>query len=328
MKVESCPRCFSSAIKRNGRKKGIQQYKCLKCFRYFNCKTLTIFAHLQKLYKWNDFLEDFLSLNISTLRNLKGKLQLSEQTIFNWRHKLLSAIIVRSQNKFFGESLEFDETFFKISRKGRQNLGIKNKNAYRRWRKSLKEDSRHSVKLFFLYGRGSKKLDTYLSHMGGTNLQHLRNYFYKERFKKVIMISDSHPSYLRFFKKNKIPHEVCLSKDHIDHKNRKVHPKTVNAFTRGFKTFVNQHLRGVSTKYLSCYSKWFEFVYTTKQMMINCKTLRFDATKEIVLHVVKDNLGLDIYRQSETSFQYFLKGNHNKDFGNCKNHYYQQKKAA
>ena len=193
--IESCPRCCCTSFKKNGKDKEVQRFICLGCRRSFNYKTNTIFAHLQKLYKWNDFVEDFLSLNISPLRTLKAKLHLSEQTIFNWRHKILSSIAAGSDTKFTNESVEFDEALFKISRKGRQHLNIKNQKTYRAWRKGLRGDSKYNVKVFFSFGRGSRKLDVYESHMGRTSKQHLMNYFYLEHVKEVIIISDAHPYY-------------------------------------------------------------------------------------------------------------------------------------
>ena len=323
--IDSCPRCFSFHFKKDGKRKGIQRYKCLDCKRYFNYKTNTILAHLQKLDKWNDFMEDFLSLEFSSLMSLKEKLHLSEQTVFNWRHKLLSSIVANSNKKFFNEHLEFDEAFFKISRKGRRGMRIKNKRSYRLWRKGLRGDSKYMVKVFFIFGRSSAMLETYESHMGRTSIENLRNYFYDAHFKKVEVISDAHPSYVSFFKRCQIPHLTFISKDHVNPNLPKVHNQTINAFMRGFKVFVNHHLRGVSSKYLNCYAKWFEFIHSLKQKLQKTRILSFDGSHHIKNHVVKDRIGLEIYRQSEVSFQYFLKSNHRANFGTCKNHFYSQR---
>ena len=38
----------------------------------------------------------------------------------------------------------------------------------------------------------------------------------------------------------------------------------VNSFIRGFKYFVNEHMRGVSTKYLGFYIMWYQFINQSK----------------------------------------------------------------
>ena len=138
--VKTCPTCHSSRIVKNGTRKGVQKYICRDCNKNFNYKTNTVLSRVQKLEKWNVFVEDFISLNIISLKAMSHKLQVSEQTVFNWRHKLLSALALREAS-FEDEAIEFDETWLRLSRKGRQNLGIDDKSIYRKWRKKQTGDS-------------------------------------------------------------------------------------------------------------------------------------------------------------------------------------------
>src|SRR5271169_894319 len=82
--VKNCPSCFSDYIVKNGTRKGVQKYVCRKCGKNFNYKTNTVLSKIHKLNKWNEFVEDYISLNITSLKALKSKLNLSEQTVFNW----------------------------------------------------------------------------------------------------------------------------------------------------------------------------------------------------------------------------------------------------
>lgn len=323
----NCPTCKSTKIVKNGLRKEVQKYVCRDCGKNFNYRTGTVLSKIHKLNEWNGFIEDFLSLNISSIKDLKKKLSLSEQTVFNWRHKLLSAI---SQQKtvFHNEIIEFDETWLRISRKGRLNLEIDDKKAYKYWRKRLVGESPYNAKVFFVYGRNSQHIDVHLSHMGRTNREHLGNYFVGNKFKNIVVYSDAHRTYKSFFKKAMIQQEIFIGKHHINFDNREVHNQTVNAFTRGFKDFVNGHLRGVSTKYLEKYARWYQFYHEIKREMNIRNELGIDAREFICEDIIEDDIGLEVFRQSEISFQMFLRNNKRSDWGECKNHFYSNKIAA
>jgi len=164
-KVKACKYCSSDKIVKNGTRNGHHKYICRACKRNFTYRTNSILSGIQKINKWNLFVEDFMRLNITPVRELKYKIGVSEQTIFNWRHKLLSAL-VNKKTTFSNEVIEFDDAFFMISRKGRQNMGIDNMYSYRHWRKGQVGESKYNTKVFVTYGRSSKKLEMYLSNMG------------------------------------------------------------------------------------------------------------------------------------------------------------------
>lgn len=145
--VERYPYCQSTNFIKNGKRKGVQRYKCKNCNKSFIYKTNTILYNIKKINKWNDFVEDFLTLNISTIKQITSKLDISIQTAINWKHKLLSALVTK-YNTFENETIEFDEIFIIISRKGRRGMNIKDYSAYRRWRESQVDDSDYAVKVF------------------------------------------------------------------------------------------------------------------------------------------------------------------------------------
>lgn len=325
--VSACPVCHSTHIVKNGLRKGVQKYVCRSCNKNFNYKTSTVLSKIQKLNKWNEFVDDYCSLNITPLKVLTKKLKISTQTAFNWRHKLLGAMVLKTNSTFIEEALEYDEGFLKISRKGRF-MDIKDKSKYRHWRNSLTGDSNYNVKVFFTYGRNSKQLDVHQSHMGRTSLVHMQNYFTPDKFKNIKVYSDAHITYKGFFKRNNIPHETFIGKKHISYSNKEVHNQTVNSFIRGFKYFVNEHLRGVSTKYLTFYIKWYQFLNQSKLKAFKKEELKFDITDDITSNIINEKFGLELYRQSELSYMRFLKNNGRTNFGDCKHHFYVSKMAA
>lgn len=326
--INSCPCCQSKKIVKNGTRKGVQKYVCRSCNKNFNYRTGTAISRIQKLNKWNDFVEDFMELKITSLKSMKNKLGVSEQTAFNWRHKLLAAISTNTNSKFNGEVIEFDETYLRISRKGRRNLGITDMSKYKAWRRKQTGDSDYNVKVLFTAGRNSGQLDIHKSHTGRTSIVDMKNYFLPDKFKDIEVYTDKHITYKSFFKSSGIPHETFLAKHHISQLNKEVHNQKVNAHTRNFKDFVNSHMRGVSTKYLDFYVKWFQFTHQCRLELLNREKIKFDLADEICESVVEDKLGIELYRQSEISFQMFLKNNGRTDHGNCKNHFYANKIAA
>jgi len=237
----------------------------------------------------------------------------------------MSSLSTKTEMTFKNDTIEFDEAYFLLSRKGRQEMDTPKNLRY--WRKRQIGDSDYQVKLFFTYGRNSKNLELYESHMGRTSKNDLERYFTKNKFKNVEIFTDSHPSYKSFFKNIDLKHDMFIAKEHVSSENKLVHNQTINAYMRNFKNFVNKDLRGVSTKYLGFYSKWFQFLNTAKENikkeLVNQKSkVSFNIIDNICNEIIVDKLGLEMYRQSEKHYKYFLKENGRTDFGTCKHHYY------
>ena len=325
--VKCCPNCQSTKIIKNGKRKGVQNYICKNCASHFTYKTNTVLSGMIELNKWNRFVENFMSLNLTSLDELSRTLDITEQTALNWRHKLLSALSLSTYDlKFKNETVEFDETFFLISRKGRRGLDLgKNRSWYRHWRKSQVGESNYNVKVFFTYGRSSKQMELYKSHMGRTSSEDLAKYILPTKFKDVTFYTDAHRSYWKFFRNSSHQHEIFKGRFHVGI-DKNVHNQTVNAYTRDFKNFVNRTLKGVSTKYLTNYIKWYQFIYSVKTQLKNDlaenKKIQYNITDKICQEVVSDRNGLEIFRQKEYGFLQFLKQNGRTNYGNCKNHYY------
>jgi len=324
--ITSCPHCSSKDLAKNGKnQKGHQKYTCRGCKKHITFKTKRVLSGIHDVNAWNGFLEDFLNLNITPLRELKQKLGISEQTCHNWRHRLLSALESK-EIKFKDESVEFDESWFLISNKGRQEMKITNQITYRHWRKSRVGDDPHYAKVLFAYGRTSRTLEVHKNHMGHTAKKDLEKYFIPGKVENITVISDKHKSYAAFFEENKIEHKSFVASHHRHWEDRSIHVQSVNAFTRDFKDFVNKRLHGVSTKYLGQYANWFMFLHDVKiqvdKKLAAGDKIRFNITDNICKTIVNDNVGLEKYRRLELNFQGFLKENGRTIHGRCRNHYY------
>jgi len=207
-------------------------------------------------------------------------------------------------------------------------MTITDKPGYREWRRKLEGDSDYNVKVFFAFGRDSRQLDACQSHTGRTSLIDMRNYFVADRFKNINAYSDGHNTYRSFFKTREIHHGEFRSKYRINPLDKDIHNQALNSYIRGFKYFVNEHLRGVSTKYLDFYVEWYKFIHASKLRAFNKEKVIFNVTSEVCDNLVKDRTGLELYKQAEVSFVRFLSNNGRTNYGDCKNHYYAGKIAA
>jgi hypothetical protein len=126
-----------------------------------------------------------------------------------------------------------------------------------------------------------------------------------------------------FFKTNHIEHGAFLGKNHVSFDDTTIHNQTVNVHVREFKQLVNDRLKGVSTKYLSNYAKWYEFIHSVKVMVEHKEKLAFNIVDNICTTVVTDNhkIGLEGYRSSELSFVNFLTVNGRTNYGSCVDRY-------
>jgi len=84
-----CPQCESKLWVRNGKRGGLQKYKCKSCCTVFTSRTGTPFHKIQKPDKFEAYkvlmLEGYIPL-----KTMAAKVGISIQTAFDWRHKILN----------------------------------------------------------------------------------------------------------------------------------------------------------------------------------------------------------------------------------------------
>lgn len=87
-KRAGCPYCNSFNFTKNGKERGSRKYKCKDCKRGFTEHTGTWISGLHKKHLIPLFMKT-LEENLSLIKSSK-EVGLSELTVFNWRHRLLS----------------------------------------------------------------------------------------------------------------------------------------------------------------------------------------------------------------------------------------------
>jgi transposase-like protein len=302
VKPVSCPCCGENNFIKHSKYKQTQKYKCKITSRIFSYKTKTVISGISDIKKFNQLLELIVNKHFPTITEIEQKLSISRQTAFDWRTKVLTALyhVVDLDNQV----IEFDETNFRLSRKGRKGM------LYSRQRGSkLVGDNNYNVKVFMSYSRTTGRLELYQSHMGRSTSQDVENYLGVKD--GLVVYCDKHRSYKKYLKDRKVLHSTFLSGYHVSKRNKGVHNQTLNYYGGMLQRFLNDDLKGVSTKYIQGYMNWIMFMENiVKQKKVVVK----DA-------VIENKLALDIFKQKEREFQYFLKINGRNNYGEFRERY-------
>jgi transposase-like protein len=117
-KRAECPYCNHSNFSKNGEKKGSRKYKCKDCNRGFTEYTGTWINGIHKKHLIPLFMKT-LESSLSLVKS-SDEVEVSEPTVFSWRHKFLSSQEPNDyQEKPFKGITEVDETFYYHSKRER-----------------------------------------------------------------------------------------------------------------------------------------------------------------------------------------------------------------
>jgi len=119
MKATISPRCSSSQIYASGKLNSVQRYACKGRKKYFSKTTGKFWYNVKK----KDTLSTYLYCLLSgySIRKCTKHIGISIQTVFDWRHKLLTSFSAVSPEEFLG-IVERDNLFFAYSEKGNRNF--------------------------------------------------------------------------------------------------------------------------------------------------------------------------------------------------------------
>ena len=302
--ITQCPCCNATNYMKHGMYKGVQKYKCRTTSKIFSYKSKTIISGItiSNLTKFESLMDYMVEKNFPTIRDIARHLKISVITAHDWRTKVITALYKHID--FTNQIVEFDETNFRLSRKGRRGMEYSRERGGK-----LVGDSNYNVKVFMTYSRGTKKLELYASHMGRSSARDVANYM--EVNKGVVMLTDRHSAYSKYCKEKGVVQKSFISKDHVSKLDRTVHNQTVNHYTKRLKNFIDKELMGVSTKYLQGYLNWIMFIDNAKKESASIKEV-----------VMENKVALDIFKQKEKEFQYFLKINGRNNYGTYNDRYY------
>jgi len=185
-----------------------------------------------------------------SLKEIASKVGISHQTAFDWRHKILSAVNVDTDDKFEGIA-EIDDVWFLYSQKGRKGL----KYSRKRGGSHRQGDNDFQAKLLITADR-AERLSLSLIRIGRMTKTDLERKVGDKFSETCTLVSDKHRSISAFAKSEGIEHVKFKSSDHTA--GGEYHVQTVNNTASGMKSMVNHRFRGVSTKYLQSYANWYK----------------------------------------------------------------------
>ena len=250
----SCPHCSSKQVVGFGKYGEGKRYKCKECGRTFNSLSGSAIHWLHKKHLLKQYL--YLMLQGYSLRRITLEIDICLKTAFDWRHKILNSLSVKSIN--MDGVVEADETFFLYSEKGNKN---KSKKPRKRGGKSVtKGITSDQVAVLTAYERKSGNCVNTVVCKGRITKSAIEKGLGMWLDKKEsILCTDSHKSFEGFALDNEIAHKRIFARRR-EHVIEKIyHIQHVNNIHGDLKKWITQ-FNGVSSKYLQHYLNYFNLV--------------------------------------------------------------------
>lgn len=254
----ACPHCGHSKVVCCGKTDGLQRFRCKECGKSFNALTGTPLARLRKKERWLDFGQ---SLSESeTVVASSERCGVAVSTAFRWRHRFLTA---QEASPTLTGIVEADESFvllsFKGSRaweqakKGQSDVEVPDRKARKRGGSATKRGLSHEqVPILVASDRGGDVISAVLQADNGDAIKAVLEPVLS---KDALLVTDGGKALARCATKMKVSHEV-LNQSAGERVRGELHIQTVNSLHERIKAFLRQR-RGVATKYLSNYLRWF-----------------------------------------------------------------------
>ena len=272
----TCPHCSSALIVGHGVFNNTKRYRCKACNKTFNSLTGTVAYKLHKKHLIKEYL--FYMLQGYSLRKIAFEMDICLKTAFDWRHKILCGIKLKSKNKLEGV-IEADETFFLYSEKGNKSL---NRDSRKRGGKASKRGIHkdHVTVLTAFERKTEKSLNTVVCR-GRITKKAIQEGVGKWLDKKnVILCSDAHLNYQRFAKDNDIAHKHTFVRRKEYVVEGIYHIQNVNYLHSKLKNWIRT-FNGVATKYLQNYLNYFNLIITAQK--------EIDKVTHMVERIIEDN---------------------------------------
>jgi len=248
-----CPHCASTRVYKRGKQNGVQMYRCNDCSKWYSETTGTALYDIKLKSKWQSYLK--CMEQGMPIKKIAKKLNISIQTSFDWRHKILSSLD-QFVPKELSSEVECDELELALSNKGSKSLDRDPRKRGTDFKRNQGKGEVTTVQVVTAVQRNGGK---YLKAVASKRLskEEIAKVFDGKLTGKTTLITDKHPSYRAFAKDNpSIKHKALLAKDHVDKNDGKVHLQRVNNVHSQLRTFLRP-FNGVSSKYLQNYLNWF-----------------------------------------------------------------------
>lgn len=250
-----CPKCGSTHIKKNGKYKDRQLYKCKNCNKKFNELTNTPFHHTRLNYKQIEIAYDCLVDKLS-IRKSSKKIGVSTRTAFTLRFKLITCLKETSEKDNLTGCIELDEYYLSVNLKGTKKDKMPRISKPRKKHGTGKSGiSKHTV----CVTSGIDEDDHILLKVAGAGpvtSDMIRNTISNKIQNSKKIITDCKSSYESVAKESNWNLKQVKSKCYKDAEGNNL--ANINSLHAELTLFLSQ-FHGVSTKHLQEYLDWFSF---------------------------------------------------------------------
>ena len=261
-----CPRCGAAGAVSRGRARGLRRYQCKSCGRTFNAATGTPLSGLHRKDRWlahGECLAEGL-----TVREAARRCGIAVNTAFRWRHRFLAA---KGQSGRLTGIVEADETYVLESRKGERNLDRKPRR--RGGRAGKRGLSKEQVPVLVAADRSGA---TVSARLPAVSADALRGVIEPAAGGDIVLVSDGHRAYPPCAAAMGVRHEA-LNLSGGERVRDAFHIQTVNSRHSQLKGFLRRR-RGIATKYLDSYLRWFHRIELDKAPPRVCLAAAIDRS--------------------------------------------------
>lgn len=250
-----CPKCGSIHIKKNGKYKERQLYKCKDCNKKFNELTNTPFHHTRLNYKQIQTAYECL-VDKLPIRKAAKKIEVSTRTAFTLRFKLITCLKeIIEKDKLTGK-IELDEYYLSVNLKGTKPENMPRISKPRKKHGTGTSGiSRHTV----CVTSGVDENDHILFKVAGAGnvtSNMIENTIASKIQNATKITTDCKSSYESVAKQNCWNLKQVKSKCYTDSEGNNL--ANINSLHAELTLFLSQ-FHGVSTKHLQEYLDWFSF---------------------------------------------------------------------
>lgn len=266
-KKKPCPHCRSIKVYKRGKQNGVQMYQCIECKKWYSETTGTTLYNIKLKSKWQSYLR--CMEQGMPIKKIAKELNISIQTSFDWRHKILSSLEQFVPERLSDE-VECDELELPLSNKGSKRLNREPRKRGGDFQRNTEDGEVTVVQILTAVERKGNK---YLKAVESKRLskKEITKALGGRLSKDAILITDKHSSYKAFAKENpSIKHKRLLAKKRVDKNDKTIHLQKVNNVHSQLRKFLRP-FNGVSSKYLQNYLNWFAYADEIKKSKTTLK---------------------------------------------------------
>lgn len=250
-----CPKCGSTIIKKNGKYKNRQLYKCKICKKKFNELTNIPFHHTRLNYKQIETAYDCL-VNKLPIRKVAKKIGVSTRTAFTLRFKLITCLKDTKDKDNLTGNIELDEYYLSVNLKGTKKENMPRISKPRKKHGTGTSGiSKHTI----CVTSGIDEEDHIILKVAGTGSvtsNMIKNTIVPKIKNSTKVTTDCKSSYESVARENNWNLKQVKSKGYVDAEGNNL--ANINSLHSELTLFLSQ-FHGVSIKHLQEYLDWFSF---------------------------------------------------------------------